>query len=100
MIKRCFSGAMLALLVAASAAPAQVDTGNYGGGDYRRYYAYGRDYPFGWFGVPGPVYGFSFGPPVSERIVYYPALPPAEAPKQAPVTIDVKVPVEAELWIE
>jgi uncharacterized protein (TIGR03000 family) len=100
MFRQCLTGAALTLLLATSAAQAQVDTGYYGGGDYRRYYAYGRDYPFGWYGFPGPSFGFVFGPPVRERIVYYLAPPTVDGPKPAPVTLDVRVPAEAELWIE
>jgi uncharacterized protein (TIGR03000 family) len=100
MFSRCFAAAALLLLLTAPIVRAQVDTGYYGGGDYRRYYAYGRDYPFGWWGYPGPSIGFAFGAPVRERVIYYPTLPSAEEPRAAAVTIDVRLPADAELWIE
>lgn len=99
MFTKSLAAAALALVIA-SVAHAQTDTGYYGGGDYRRIYAYGRDYPFGWWGYPVPTLGYTYPPPVRERIIYYPAMPPADAPKPAPVTIDVKLPTEADLWIE
>jgi uncharacterized protein (TIGR03000 family) len=91
------TGAALAVLLAASAAPAQYSTGYYGGGDYRLLYGYFPDRPPQWPGFPD-----YFRPHlVRETIVIHPASQTVTlAPPPAPVTIDVIVPADAELWIE
>lgn len=106
-LRRCIPAvaAVAALSVAAGEARAQAGTGYYGGLDYQRYYGYGRDYwPF-WYG--------EFRPYVPR---YSPALPPAPVagghdgvafygPAAEPLVarsaaLDVRLPAEAELWIE
>ncbi len=95
MFKHAVTGAVLALMAATAGASAQFSTGYYGGGDYRLFYSYYPDRPVQWPG--GPRYGYA--PPVRETIVYYPAAQPT-AQEPARVIIDVKVPAQAELWIE
>jgi uncharacterized protein (TIGR03000 family) len=98
MFSRMATGAVMAVLLAASAAPAQYSSSYYGGGDYRLLYGYFPDRPPQWPGFPTDFYRPHL---VRESIVYYPAsqtftLPPPPAP----VTIDVVVPADADLWIE
>jgi uncharacterized protein (TIGR03000 family) len=96
MFSRITAGAALAMLLAASTASAQFSTGYYGGGDYRTLYSYYPDRPVQW----PSSFGFS-RPLVHETIVYYPASQRvALPPPSAPVTIDVVLPADAELWIE
>jgi uncharacterized protein (TIGR03000 family) len=97
MYRRVVTGTAVALILAASTAPAQFSTSYYGGGDYRTLYAYYPDRPPQWPGAPG----FYSRPLVRETIIYYPASQAAALPRPvAPVVIDVIVPAEAELWIE
>jgi uncharacterized protein (TIGR03000 family) len=97
MFRRITSGAVLAVLLASSAAAAQFSTGYYGGGDYRTLYSYYPDRPFQWPTAPD----FYRRPLLREIIIYYPPSQIVALPSpMAPVTIDVIVPDAAELWIE
>jgi uncharacterized protein (TIGR03000 family) len=80
-----------------------ISTGYYGGGDYRRYYSYGRDYWPRWYGI------FYYGP--RQPIISPPAGPLVGAPpgiaeppvinlQPAPASFEVQLPAEAILWIE
>jgi uncharacterized protein (TIGR03000 family) len=91
-----FAAAFMLLSVSAST-HAQYSTGYYGGGDYRTLYSFYPDRPVQW---PG-AYGYPARPLARRTIYYYPSAPVTTlAPATAPVTIDVLVPENAELWIE
>jgi uncharacterized protein (TIGR03000 family) len=97
MFRRLLAATALAMMLAASEAPAQFSTGYYGGGDYRTLYSYYPDRPVQW---PGS-FGYPARPLLRETIVYYPASQMVALPTpSAPVTIDVVLPPDAELWIE
>jgi uncharacterized protein (TIGR03000 family) len=101
--------AILGLSTATTPVRAQAGTGYYGGLNYRQYYSYGRDYWPGWYGGiglywtrPYPAYAPA-GPLVGAPAGYngtalYNAIPSEFFAK--PVTVDVRVPAEADLWIE
>jgi uncharacterized protein (TIGR03000 family) len=101
------------LLTTAAGGRAQFSTRYYGSGDYRRFYGYGRDFFPDWNRSFG--YGAYWGPrsypmylPRNALRLYAPAadddmanLPgPREPTPSIPVTIEVQLPAEAELWIE
>jgi uncharacterized protein (TIGR03000 family) len=108
MLKRWFPMAMLAaalLLAMAGTSQAQFSsagTGYFGGGNYSRYYSYG--YPF-YYGYGYPYYGWRGYPPRGPIVGALPAYGDAApydsaAARALPVTIDVTLPANAELWIE
>jgi uncharacterized protein (TIGR03000 family) len=82
-------------------------TGYFGGGNYTLYYGYGYPFYYG-YGYPyyyGPRYYPPRGPIVGAPSVYgdptfAPGQPYQTQGQALPVTIDVKLPADAELWIE